>query len=100
MPPPQPARFAYQQGSLWNTTPSGLLGDRRAHSLGDILTVVIEIDEEAEMRNSTSRTREGSEEASIDAFFGAGERAAAGGDEVPSARRDGVGVGPSTATAR
>ncbi|HVH01818.1 MAG TPA: flagellar basal body L-ring protein FlgH [Amaricoccus sp.] len=70
VPPPQPARFAYQQGSLWNTTPSGLLGDRRATSLGDILTVVIEIDEEAEMRNSTSRTREGSEEASIDAFLG------------------------------
>jgi flagellar L-ring protein precursor FlgH len=71
VPPPQPARFAYQQGSLWNTTPSGLLGDRRATSLGDLVTVVIEIDEEAEMRNSTSRTREGSEEAAIDAFLGA-----------------------------
>jgi flagellar L-ring protein precursor FlgH len=72
VPPPQPARFAYQQASLWNTTPSGLLGDRRATSLGDILTVVIEIDEEAEMRNSTSRTRDGSEEASVDAFLGVG----------------------------
>jgi len=71
VPPPQPARFAYQQASLWNTTPDGLLGDRRAKQLGDILTVVIEIDDEAEMRNSTSRTRDGSEEASIDAFFGA-----------------------------
>lgn len=71
VPPPQAARFAYQQGSLWNTTPSGLLGDRRAQSLGDILTVVIEIDDEAEMRNSTTRSREGSEEAGIDAFFGA-----------------------------
>ena len=73
VPPPQAARYAYQQASLWNTTPSGLLGDRRAQSLGDILTVVIEIDDEAEMRNSTSRTREGSEEAGIEAFFGMGK---------------------------
>ena len=38
VPPPQAARYAYQQASLWNTGPSGLLGDRRAKSLGDILT--------------------------------------------------------------
>ena len=63
VPPPQPARYAYQQGSLWNTGPSGLLGDRRARSLGDILTVTIEIDDKAEMKNTTTRTREGSESA-------------------------------------
>ena len=73
VPPPQAARYAYQQASLWNTTPSGLLGDRRAQSLGDILTVVIEIDDEAEMRNSTSRTRKGSEEAGVEAFLGLGK---------------------------
>jgi flagellar L-ring protein precursor FlgH len=71
VPAPQPARFAYQQGSLWNTGPSGLLGDKRARSLGDILTIVIEIDDEAEMRNTTSRVREGAEEASVGAFLGA-----------------------------
>jgi flagellar L-ring protein precursor FlgH len=72
VPPPQPARYAYQQGSLWNTGPTGLLGDRRASTLGDLLTVVIEIDEEAEMRNSTQRTRSGSEELEVGAFFGIG----------------------------
>jgi flagellar L-ring protein FlgH len=72
VPAPQPARYAYQQGSLWNTGPSGLLGDKRARSLGDLLTIVVEIDEQAEMRNSSSRSREGSEEASVDAFFGLG----------------------------
>src|SRR6188508_3007687 len=55
VPPPQAARYSYQQASLWNTTPSGLLGDRRAQSLGDILTVVIEIDDSAEMKNTTAR---------------------------------------------
>lgn len=72
VPPPQPARYAYQQASLWNTGPSGLLGDRRASTLGDLLTVVIEIDEEAEMRNSTQRTRRGSEDLEVGAFFGIG----------------------------
>jgi flagellar L-ring protein precursor FlgH len=72
VPPPQAARYSYQQGSLWNTTPSGLLGDKRAQTVGDILTVVIEIDDEAEMRNTTKRARSGSEDAGVDAFFGAG----------------------------
>ena len=49
VPPPQPARHAYQQGSLWNTGPSGLLGDKRARNVGDLLTVVIEIDDKAVM---------------------------------------------------
>ena len=58
VPPPQPARYAYQQASLWSTGPTGLLGDRRAKSLGDILTVTIEIDDKAEMKNETERNRE------------------------------------------
>ena len=73
VPPPQPTRYAYQQASLWNTTPTGLLGDRRAQGLGDILTVVIEIDDSAEMKNTTNRTRAGSEEAGIEAFLGLGK---------------------------
>ena len=72
VPPPQAARFAYQQASLWSTTPAGLLGDRRARNLGDILTVTIEIDDEAEMRNTTSRSRAGSESAGVEGFLGAG----------------------------
>lgn len=72
VPPPQPARYAYQQGSLWNTGPTGLLGDKRARNLGDILTITIEIDDEAEMKNSTERSRDGSENASVGGFFGVG----------------------------
>ncbi len=72
VPPPQAARYAYQQGSLWGTGPTNLLGDRRARNLGDLLTVMIEIDEEAEMRNSTQRTRSGSEGVEIGQFFGLG----------------------------
>ena len=35
-----------EQSSLWNASKSSLLGDRRAARRGDILTVVIEIDED------------------------------------------------------
>lgn len=72
VPPPQPARLSYQQASLWNTGPDGLLGDRRASQLGDLLTVVVEIDEEAEMRNTTQRTRSGSESVEVGGIFGIG----------------------------
>ncbi len=73
VPPMQPARFAYQQASLWNTDPSNLLADRRARNLGDLLTVMIEIDEEAEIRNTTQRQRGGAESVNVEEFFGAGK---------------------------
>jgi flagellar L-ring protein precursor FlgH len=72
VPPPQAARHAYQQASLWGTGPTNLLGDRRAKNLGDLLTIVIEIDDEAEMRNSTQRNRSGSEGLEIGQVFGIG----------------------------
>ncbi len=72
VPPPQAARYSYQQASLWGTGPTNLLGDRRARNLGDLLTIVIEIDEEAEIRNSTQRSRSGSEGLEVDEFFGLG----------------------------
>jgi flagellar L-ring protein precursor FlgH len=70
VPAPQAARYEYQQASLWNTGPKGLLGDRRARALGDLLTIAIEIDEQAEMKNTTTRTRSGSEGAALNAGFG------------------------------
>lgn len=70
VPPPQAARHSYQQASLWGTGPDNLLGDRRARNLGDLLTIVIEIDDEAEMRNSTQRSRSGSEGLELGEVFG------------------------------
>jgi len=56
--------------SLWTAGRSSLLGDRRAQSAGDILTVVIEIDEEAEVSASSNRKRSGSEDMTVGALFG------------------------------
>jgi flagellar L-ring protein precursor FlgH len=50
------------------------LGDRRAIQQGDILTVVIEIDESAEISNATDRSRSGSESLGIPGLFGLPQR--------------------------
>lgn len=62
------------RASLWSGGQQSLLGDRRAIKRGDILTVVIEIDDEAEISNSTSRSRNGSEDLGIPNLFGIPQR--------------------------
>ncbi len=78
VPAPTVPRQDYNQGSLWNSGPTSLFGDRRAQSLGDILTVVIEIDDQAQMSNSSDRNRTGSETMSIGALLGLPESVAEG----------------------
>ena len=60
--------------SLWTAGQSSLFGDRRAGGRGDILTVVIEIDDKAEISNSTGRTRSGKEKLGIPSLFGIPQR--------------------------
>lgn len=56
--------------SLWSNGPTSLFGDRRASELGDIVTVVIELDEEAEFNNSVTANRTNEENFSVGALFG------------------------------
>ena len=60
--------------SLWTGQTTSLLGDRRAAQRGDILTVVIEIDDKAEITNSTDRSRTGSRSMGIPQMFGIPQR--------------------------
>ena len=60
--------------SLWTRDRGSLLGDRRAVQRGDILTVVIEIDDSASISNSTDRSRSGSESLSVPDLFGLPQR--------------------------
>lgn len=69
----EPSR-AVDQASLWKSNRQSLLGDRRAIRRGDIMTVVIEIDDKAEISNKTSRSRSGSEGMSVPGFFGIPQR--------------------------
>ncbi|MEM7508259.1 MAG: flagellar basal body L-ring protein FlgH [Pseudomonadota bacterium] len=66
----QPRREIATPASLWRSGPTSLFGDRRAQGRGDILTVVIEIDEEAEIENTTNRSRSANEDLSVTAFLG------------------------------
>ena len=72
--------------SLWSRDRKSLLGDRRAMARGDILTVVIEIDEQAEISNKTARSRDGSEEMSVPNLLGLPQR-------IDTALPDGASMG-------
>lgn len=58
------------RASLWSAGQRSLLGDRRASGPGDILTVVIEIDDSAQISNSTARGRSGSTSMAGPSLFG------------------------------
>jgi flagellar L-ring protein precursor FlgH len=73
-PAPEIAQARLSPSSLWNGGPQSLLGDRRAMARGDILTVVIEINDKAEISNTTARSRKGSESLSIPSLFGIPQR--------------------------
>ena len=60
--------------SLWSGSRQSLLGDRRATKKGDILTVVIEIDEEASISNDTNRSRSSSESLEMPQLLGLPQR--------------------------
>jgi len=63
-------RQGVQNTSLWSSSPRSLFGDRRASKLGDILTVVIEIDEEAQLQNSVNTSHNTKKNFEVGSFFG------------------------------
>lgn len=62
------------RASLWTGARGSLLGDRRAMQRGDIMTVVIEIDDRAEISNSSDRSRSASQQAQIPQLLGLPQR--------------------------
>lgn len=70
LPPATPA----ETSSLWSANRESLFGERRAQRRGDILTVVIEIDDSAEISNTTGRNRAGSDTMSMPSLFGIPQR--------------------------
>ena len=63
-----------REASLWSGSRQSLLGDRRAITRGDILTVVIKIDERAEISNQTDRSRSGAETLGVPQLAGIPQR--------------------------
>lgn len=70
MPMPPPSDGARQANSLWRTGNRTFFKDQRASTIGDILTVVIEIDDGAQLDNTSSRSRNSGESAGMPNFLG------------------------------
>lgn len=70
MPMPAPQVVERNANSLWQPGSRAFFRDQRASTIGDILTVVIEIDDEASIVNETERGRTNSEEAAINSLLG------------------------------
>jgi len=68
MPAAQPA--SYNPNSLWRNGSRAFFKDQRAHQVGDILTVQVNITDKAIIANETQRSRDTKEDSGIDNFFG------------------------------
>ncbi len=68
MPAAQPA--SYNPNSLWRNGSRAFFKDQRAHQIGDILTIKVNITDKANIANDTKRTRTNVENSGIDDFFG------------------------------
>ncbi len=67
---PEPVAYEPAPNSLWRSGSRSFFNDQRANRIGDILTVEIEIDDSAELSNTSNRSREASSSAGISNFFG------------------------------
>ncbi len=63
-----------EQSSLWTAQRNSLLGDHRASTRGDILTVVVQINDQATINDSTGRSRTGTDKLGVPSLFGIPQR--------------------------
>ncbi|ODT49994.1 flagellar basal body L-ring protein FlgH [Devosia sp. 63-57] len=88
MPMPEPMADTYQANSLYRTSARGFFKDERAHRIGDILTVVVTIDDSAKINNQTQRSRNSTNSAGMGGLFGAAVDGIGGGSFDPKAAID------------
>ncbi len=69
MPTPQPA--SYNPNSLWRNGPRAFFNDQRAHMVGDILIVKVNINDTAQFQDQTQLNRTTTEDSGITNFIGA-----------------------------
>ena len=71
MPMPKPETVSYAPNSLWRNGSRAFFKDQRAHQVGDILTVTVNITDQANFANETQRSRINKEDSGITDFLGA-----------------------------
>jgi flagellar L-ring protein precursor FlgH len=70
MPMPKPEAVSYNANSLWRNGSRSFFKDQRAHQVGDLLTVTVNITDQANFANETQRSRTVTEDSGITAFLG------------------------------
>jgi flagellar L-ring protein FlgH len=70
LPMPKPITTESRPNSLWKAGTRAFFKDQRAAQIGDILTVVININDQAKLSNETVRDRTSSEDTSMPHAFG------------------------------
>lgn len=88
MPMPEAIADTYQPNSLYRTSAKGFFKDERAHRIGDILTVIVTIDDSAQIDNATQRSRNSTNTAGMGGILGTAVTTATAGAIDPSAAVD------------
>jgi len=70
LPMPRPEPVSHQANSLWRPGSRQFFKDQRAARIGDILTINVAIADKAKVSNSTTRSRDNSENADVSNFLG------------------------------
>ena len=70
MPMPSPQATAPDANSLWRPGSRAFFKDQRAAQVGDIVTVLVNITDAADMKNQTSTNRSGAEDMGMPHLFG------------------------------
>ncbi len=70
MPMPEPMPASYNPNSLWRNGSRAFFKDQRAHQVGDILTIKVNITDSAQFANETQRSRDNKEDSGITNLFG------------------------------
>jgi flagellar L-ring protein FlgH len=71
MPMPTPQPVTYNPNSLWRNGSRAFFNDQRAHIVGDILTVKVNINDTAQFQDQTQLSRTTTEDTEITNFIGA-----------------------------
>ena len=70
MPMPAPHEAPAVANSLWRPGSRTFLRDQRAASVGDVITVLVSIQDEAQLQNRTQRARQGGDKLGLPEVFG------------------------------
>src|SRR3712207_9013977 len=70
MPMPSPQEPPPVANSLWRPGSRTFLRDQRAAQVGDLITVLVSIQDEAQLQNRTQRARQGNDQMGMPQLFG------------------------------